>query len=55
MEKQLIKCICKDCGTTWNKGEMGDNEEYCFKCVYLSCEDDDRAYPASDDIWDNSY
>ena len=60
MERSDIKCTCKDCGLTWRKGEMGDNEELCFKCERLDHDHVDGdcmcyASPASDDFWDESY
>lgn len=35
MERNEIKCQCSKCGTTWRRGEMGDNETLCFKCEHL--------------------
>jgi hypothetical protein len=28
----MKKCKCQDCGKSFNKGDEGDNEEYCLKC-----------------------
>ncbi len=27
-----VRCRCKNCGVSWRKGEMGDNETICFRC-----------------------
>lgn len=35
MERSDIVCKCNCCGTTWRRGEMGDNEQICFRCEYL--------------------
>lgn len=58
------KCQCRECGKTWDKGEQGDNEKLCLRCersqLHEQLNEDeieimDRAYPASDDIWDEGY
>lgn len=62
----MKKCKCEDCGKEFNKGQEGDNEKFCLRCERqaltkgmdsLEYEDfdiqtSDRAYPASDDIWE---
>lgn len=35
-DQEPIKCECKECGKPFNKGDEGDNEEYCLRCEYLS-------------------
>lgn len=58
-----IKCECRDCGKTFNKGDEGDNEKFCLRCERIAfhsqdfskCERGEEAYPASDDIWDEGY
>lgn len=39
-----VKCVCRDCGKKFNKGDEGDNEQFCLRCEHLSVasrEDDD--------------
>lgn len=64
------KCKCQTCGKTWKKGEQGDNEKFCIRCCRIAnrelieefgydqddmCVVSEPAYPASNDIWDDSY
>ena len=37
----LVKCVCKDCGKSFRKGDEGDNENYCLRCEYLALKDSD--------------
>lgn len=31
-------CRCVDCGKQFDFGDEGDNETYCLRCQYISCE-----------------
>lgn len=35
------KCECTECGKTWLRGEMGDNETLCFRCEHLIDEENE--------------
>lgn len=36
-----MECKCLDCGKEFLKGEEGDNEKFCLRCQYISCEMDE--------------
>ena len=38
------KCECTECGTTWYRGEMDDNETICFRCEYLIEQEENEDY-----------
>lgn len=35
------KCICEDCGKTFNRGDEGDNEKFCLRCEAISTNEND--------------
>jgi hypothetical protein len=35
-EGDPIECTCGDCGKKFDKGDEGDNEEFCLRCEALS-------------------
>ena len=32
MDAEPVECECADCGLRFNRGDQGDNEQYCLRC-----------------------
>lgn len=49
-EGHMNKCECRDCGKVFNKGDEGDNEEFCLRCERQSLTEgmDDAEYEELD-------
>ena len=43
-QDEPIKCVCKDCGKQFNKGDEGDNEEVCLRCEAIFIAEIDGDY-----------